>query len=118
MLENWCQECRIPCGYRGFTAWTVGGRCWDGDKNHPLLSSLTAIDAALDEVAAVNPIYLTIAVRKAVMVLGTRLRSRLDALRMGVLAVADDVAAQTGPTPMGDRRPRPFAALRTHSHGR
>ena len=29
--------------------------------NHPLLSSLTAIDAALDEVAGMDPIYLSTA---------------------------------------------------------
>ena len=64
--------------------------------NHPVLSSLVAVDAALDELAGVDPIFMTTADKKAAMILGAKVRARLDAVQMAVVAAADDVAVETG----------------------
>ena len=64
--------------------------------NHPVLSALAAMDAALDEVAQVEPIYMSVAEKQAALVRSARVRARAEALEMRVLAAADDVAVETG----------------------
>ena len=64
--------------------------------DHPVLRCAGAIGAALDEVAGVNPTYMPAPVKAAALVELSRIASRVSALRMSVLASADDVAAEEG----------------------
>jgi hypothetical protein len=64
--------------------------------NHPVLSAYAAIGAALDEISAVDPTYMTVVEKQAALTAGARIRSRVEALEMRVLAAADDVADATG----------------------
>jgi hypothetical protein len=64
--------------------------------NHPLLTALAAMEAALDGVDQVEPVYLSVTEKQAVLVRSARVRARAEALDMRVLAVADDVAEHTG----------------------
>lgn len=52
--------------------------------------------AALDEAAGVDPLYLSTQDKSTLLVELTRSLARLTGLRADVLAVADDLAAQTG----------------------
>lgn len=67
-----------------------------GRSEHPLLAAAHAVGTALDEVAGVDPLYLSIPEKQALLVELTRLSARLTGLRAEVLAVADDVAVETG----------------------
>ena len=67
-----------------------------GAEQHPLLACFEAIDVLLDEVASVDPIYLRTSDKKAVLTLGARVEARMAALKMRVLATADDIAIETG----------------------
>lgn len=81
--------------------------------NHPVLSAIAAMDAALDEVAEVDPMYMTVEEKKAALVGSARVRARADALELRVLAAADDVAEVTG-----DRSAATWLADRTReAHG-
>lgn len=64
--------------------------------NHPLLTALAAMDAALDEVAQVEPTYMSVAEKETALVRSARVRARFEAMEMRVLASADDVAEETG----------------------
>src|SRR5687767_11633741 len=64
--------------------------------NHPVLTALAAMEAALDEVAQVEPVYMSVAEKQTVLVRSARLRARHEALEMRVLAASDDVAVETG----------------------
>jgi hypothetical protein len=64
--------------------------------NHPLLSSLAAMEAALDEVAGVDPLFMGVTEKKTALVLAARVGARLEALRMRLLVSAADVAIETG----------------------
>ena len=64
--------------------------------NHPVLSALAAMDAALDEVAQVEPTYMSVAEKQTALVRSARVRARAEALEMRLLAAADDVAEETG----------------------
>ena len=64
--------------------------------NHPVLSAIAAIDAALDEVAGVDPVYMTVEEKKTALVASAKVRARAEALELRLLAAADDVAEATG----------------------
>ena len=65
--------------------------------NHPVLSAIAAIHAAFDEVADVDPIFMSVGEKKAALVEMGRLRARADALDMALLAAGSvDVAEDTG----------------------
>jgi hypothetical protein len=63
---------------------------------HPLLAVVRLIERELDETAAVDPIYMTVAQKRELLVGLTRVLGRLQARRAEVLAVSDDVAIETG----------------------
>lgn len=67
---------------------------WDGpdQARHPLLGCVDAIEAALKDVADVDPVFAPTEVKRQALVKLTRLGSRLESLRMNVMANADDVA--------------------------
>ena len=64
--------------------------------NHPVLTTIAAVRAALDEVGTVNPTYMSVAEKKTALIGLAQARARVEALQMRVLAAADDVAVETG----------------------
>src|SRR3954447_10281024 len=75
---------------------SVGGRCLAGVMNHPLLATVAAIDAALDEATGVDPIYQTTPEKQQALTGCCRLEARIAAIKLRVLACADDIAEVTG----------------------
>ena len=63
---------------------------------HPILAALTAIEQALDETAAVDPIFLSTADKRCALRQASALSGRLEGLLLQVLAAADDVAEADG----------------------
>jgi hypothetical protein len=63
---------------------------------HPVLTAVAAIDAALKDVADVDPTFMRTAEKQAALLRLSELSSRVDELRLRVLASAGDVAEQTG----------------------
>ncbi|MDX6359266.1 MAG: hypothetical protein QOH37_2320, partial [Nocardioidaceae bacterium] len=61
---------------------------------HPLLAVVRVVEEALDETSLADPVYLPTEQKRELLVGLTRVVDRLQARRAGVLAVADDVAAQ------------------------
>jgi hypothetical protein len=91
-----------------------------GDMNHPVLSAYAAIDAALDEIASVDPMYMSTAEKQAALTAGPRLRARVEALELRVLAAsAQDVAEATGArctaTWVAQETRQPPATVRRHA---
>ncbi len=54
------------------------------------------LDAALDDIAAVDPVYLTTAEKQTALRDLSRLEARVQAAKLRVLAAADDIAVETG----------------------
>src|SRR3954451_20424529 len=69
---------------------------------HPLLVAARAVGDLLDGVAGADPLYLSAGEKRDLLVELTHSLSRLAGLRAGVLAVADDVAAECGARSAGD----------------
>jgi hypothetical protein len=70
---------------------------WLDHMNHPVLSAIAAMHAAFDEIAGVDPIYMSVAEKKAAMLQTGKLRARADALELQLLAAgAVDIAEETG----------------------
>ncbi len=63
---------------------------------HPLLAGVEAIEAALEEMTASNPVFLDAAAKRSLLVRLARLEARLTAVRLRTMAVADDVATAEG----------------------
>jgi hypothetical protein len=62
-----------------------------------VLTAIAASHAAFDEIAGVDPIYMSVEEKKAAMLAVARLRSRADALDLALLAASStDVPEQTG----------------------
>jgi hypothetical protein len=88
--------------------------------NHPVLSAIAAIDAALDQVAEVDPMYLTVEEKKTTLVSSARVRARTEALELRLLAAAEhDVADATGTrstaTWVADETRQAHGTLRRHA---
>jgi hypothetical protein len=65
--------------------------------NHLVLTAIAASHAAFDEIAGVDPMYMSVAEKKAAMVDLAKLRARADALELQLLAAGSvDVADETG----------------------
>ncbi len=77
---------------------------------HPVRACARVIGSALDQVADVDPMYMTTPDKAAALVELNCLSARLEALRLRVLATADDVALDSG-----DRSPAAWLAHRTRS---
>jgi Domain of unknown function (DUF222) len=63
---------------------------------HPVRACAGVIASALDQVADVDPMYMTTPDKATALVELTRLSARLEGLRLRVLASADDVALDSG----------------------
>lgn len=59
---------------------------------HPLLRALSTVDAALDDAAELDPTYLPTRDKEKALLAVQRELTRLEGLRMALLAVAEDVA--------------------------
>ena len=81
---------------------------WLDHMNHPVLSAIAAMHAAFDEIVGVDPIYMSVAEKKAAMVETGKLRARADALELQLLAAA----RSTSPRRPGPGRPRPGSPTR------
>src|SRR5690349_12970612 len=57
---------------------------------------IAAINAALDDLAGVDPTYQTVAERKARLAAISRVIAKAEADRLRVLAVSEDIAVETG----------------------
>ena len=64
--------------------------------NHPVLSAYAAIDAAFDEISAVDPTYMTVEQRKAALTCSAKARARAEAWELRLLAASDDISHDTG----------------------
>ena len=70
---------------------------WLVTMNHLVLTAIAASHAAFDEIAGVDPTYMSVAEKKAAMVETAKLRARADALELQLLAAGSvDVADETG----------------------
>jgi len=67
-----------------------------GSTPHPILACAQVIGSALDQVAGVNPVFLTGGEKQAELVDLARVEARLAALRLRVLAVAGEVGPDAG----------------------
>lgn len=65
-------------------------------SSHPIVACTAEIAAALDGVASVDPGFMRTSEKAATLVALTEAASRLDELRLRVLAVSDDVAEHDG----------------------
>ena len=63
---------------------------------HPVLRCADRVDAALDDVAEVDPLYLPTPDKASALLRLARAEERLHELRLRVLASADDVALDAG----------------------
>jgi len=63
---------------------------------HPVLSCLDSLEAALEDVADVEPAFMSVADKEAALVRSAEVGTRLKELQLRMLASADDVAAETG----------------------
>jgi hypothetical protein len=59
---------------------------------HPVLAFADAVDAALEDVAGIDPVFMATGEKAEALLRLSRLVDRLAAVRLRVLAVADDVA--------------------------
>ena len=88
--------------------------------NHPVLSALAAMDAAFDEICGVDPMYMSVAEKKAAMVQTARLRARAEALDLRLLAagevdVADDTGARSTAVWLADQTREAHGAVRNRA---
>ena len=63
---------------------------------HPLAVCVSRIEAALDDAAWTDPMYLSVSAKQEVLLALTRVATRVDGLRLTVMANAGDVAADVG----------------------
>jgi hypothetical protein len=75
---------------------TSGERVGTGPGGHPILRFACSLEAALDKVATVDPVFMTAAQKGAALAALHRAEQRLTALRLRVMATADDLAEEAG----------------------
>lgn len=63
---------------------------------HPILRCAATIEAALDDVADLDPIFMDVTAKREALVVLDRLTSRVSALKLRIVAAADDVADAEG----------------------
>ena len=80
---------------------------------------ISALHAALDDVLAVDPIYLTTAEKQAALRMLPQVIARAEAAMLRVLAVADDIAVETGARStaawLADQTRQAHGTVRRHS---
>ncbi len=69
---------------------------WQAPTEHPLLAAVQVIGEVLDDTAQADPMFLSPAQKRELLVGLTRVIDRLQVRRAGVLAVAEDVAVEDG----------------------
>ncbi|MGH3997034.1 MAG: HNH endonuclease signature motif containing protein [Pseudonocardiaceae bacterium] len=73
-----------------------GTNHWGTNPGDPIGTEFAAIDSSFDKVLATDPLYWTTAQKKMVLAWLEKYDARQAALRLRVLAVADDIAEETG----------------------
>ncbi|HEV7875257.1 MAG TPA: hypothetical protein VGP00_01175, partial [Nocardioides sp.] len=68
---------------------------------HPLAACVSRIEDALDEAAGADPIYLSTPAKQEILLALTRIATRVEGLRLTVMANAGDVAVETGARSVG-----------------
>ena len=68
---------------------------------HPLAACVSIVEQALDEAAGSDPMYLPASAKREVVLGLTRAVTRLEGLRLALLAVMGDVAAEDGARSVG-----------------
>lgn len=63
---------------------------------HPIVSCATDLQAALKDVASVEPTFMSVGEKQSALVALAEARSQLDALAARVLAASDDVTCGSG----------------------
>jgi hypothetical protein len=63
---------------------------------HPVLGCVDSIGTALGDVAAVEPVFMTTKQKQTALVELSRMATRVESLKLRVLAAADDIAVETG----------------------
>ena len=69
---------------------------WSGAGTHPVLQALDAAEAALKDVADLDPTFMSTADKRAAILRGARVEARLKELGLRVLASAEDVVSDEG----------------------
>src|SRR3954453_22760902 len=87
---------RSPVEHRVLRGFGVGGRCLARAMSTTSRLPFDRLDAALDEVAMVDPIYLTTTEKQEALTGWSRLIARAQAQQLRVLACAEDIAEVTG----------------------
>lgn len=93
---------------------------WLVVMNHLVLTAIAASHAAFDEIAGVDPTYMSVAEKKAAMVQTAKLRARADALELQLLAagsvdVADDTGARSTATWLADQTREAHGTVRNRA---
>ena len=63
---------------------------------HPVVAAAAAVEAALDGVAEVDPVFMATGEKRSALLALDRASARLEELRLRVMAAADDVAGEEG----------------------
>jgi hypothetical protein len=63
---------------------------------HPVLTCLDVLETALEDVADVDPAFMSVADKDSALIRSAEVEARLKELQLRVLVSADDVAAETG----------------------
>ena len=65
-------------------------------QKHPVVAAAAALEAALKDVADVNPAFMATREKKSALLALDRVASQVEELRLRVVAAADDVAVEEG----------------------
>ena len=70
-------------------------------QSHPVVAAAAVLEAALKDVADLDPVFMPTTEKKAALLAMDRVASRLAELRLRVMAAADDVALEEGARDIG-----------------
>src|SRR5215204_930435 len=91
----------------------VGGRCLDCSMSSTYAEPLDLVERGLDELAAIGPEFRTLGERREFLLRVARVKARVVAEDLRVLAASDDIAEETG-----DRSTAAWLATQTRdNHG-
>jgi len=97
MTHRSVRRASFPLWIRGSEAGPgVGGGCLACLMSSSARLPIGVIDAALDEIAMVDPLFLSTAEKQSALIDVARLEARLGAVKLRLLAAAGDIAEETG----------------------
>ena len=74
----------------------VGGRCLDCPMSSTYTSPLDLVERGLDELGSIGPEFRTLAERREFLLRVARVKARVVAEELRVLAASDDISVETG----------------------